>query len=78
MTRPGHLRGLKANGKGPRPNQAKQRRGPLRKIVGVIVPSTGLFDADLVELECGHRVRSNGQERARCNYCAKANERGNQ
>jgi hypothetical protein len=62
-------------GHGLNANPAKQRKGPLRKIVGTIREGTGMFDPPYVELECGHRVCSNGQERARCSKCAK--EAGN-
>lgn len=71
MTRTGHLRALKANGKGPRPNHSGQRRGPLRKIVATLRYAEGLFDANHVELECGHRLLSNGTEKARCHFCRK-------
>lgn len=50
-------------------NPARQRKGPLRKIVRVLVNSTGIFDADWVELDCGHKVRAWGQHRARCDTC---------
>lgn len=52
-------------------NPARQRKGPLRKIVAELVPSTGMFDPAWVELECGHKVRSHGQFCARCDECAK-------
>lgn len=70
MTRAGHLRTLKANGKGPRPNHSGQRRGPLRPIVSILRWSEGLFDSNYVELECGHRLHSNGTAKARCSFCA--------
>lgn len=48
----------------------RQRRGPLRKIVALLLASDDAFSPDLVELECGHQVRSNGIYRARCAKCA--------
>ncbi len=50
-------------------NPARQRKGPLRKIVATLRPSTGLFDPAYVELECGHKVHSDGVYRARCDEC---------
>lgn len=51
-------------------NPSRQRKGPLKKIVATISYSTGMFDPALVELECGHQVRSHGQFKARCDKCA--------
>lgn len=51
-------------------NPSRQRKGPLREIIAILRPSTGLFDPAYVELECGHRVHSNGAQRARCERCA--------
>lgn len=53
-------------------NPSRQRRGPLRKIVGTLRASTGIFDPAHVELECGHRTFSHGMHRARCEECAKS------
>lgn len=50
----------------------RQRKGPLRLIVAVLVPSGGLFDPAYVELECGHKVRSQGASKARCSECVSA------
>jgi hypothetical protein len=50
-------------------NPARQRKGPLRKIVAELRASGGLFDPPLVELECGHSCRSSGAFRARCSKC---------
>lgn len=47
----------------------KQRRGPLRRIVAVLVHGD-MFAGDWVQLECGHRVRAWGQRRSRCPQCA--------
>jgi hypothetical protein len=46
-----------------------QRRGPLRKIIEVSRRGTGIFDRDRVRLECGHETYSNGQYKARCQWC---------
>lgn len=42
---------------------------PLRKIVRVVRPSTGIFDTAHVELDCGHEAESWGGVRARCPSC---------
>ena len=52
-------------------NGGPKRKGPLRKIVRTIRASTGLFDHDFVELECGHEGRSYGGVRAICTKCPK-------
>lgn len=57
-----------------RKSPEQQRKGPLRKIVGLVKAGDGLFDRDLVELECGHRVRSDGIYRARCDKCLSVTE----
>lgn len=44
---------------------------PLRKVVRVIVRFGNMFQADLVELECGHEASSWGGVRARCPQCKK-------
>lgn len=75
--RAGHLSNIIARGGGPRPNRSGQRRGPLRRIVKILVPSSGsIFDAPLVELECGHAEYSNGVERARCERCGRNAKQG--
>lgn len=48
----------------------RQRKGPLKTIVGTIRPAEGLFSPARVELECGHVVSSNGMFKARCSECA--------
>jgi len=51
-------------------NPSQQRKGPLKRIVALITPSNDtLFSRPYVELECGHRVHSDGISRARCPYC---------
>ena len=56
------------------PHPEKQRKGPLRKIVGLseehYTADRGFFDRPVVILECGHKVQSDGQHKARCPYCA--------
>jgi hypothetical protein len=56
-----------------RSNPAQQRKGPLRKIVGInedtYTGSTNMFERPLVILECGHMVHSDGMHKARCPYC---------
>ena len=47
----------------------RHRTGPLRKVSRVVIRSGGLYEQDLVELECGHRVRSNSRNRAHCDKC---------
>lgn len=51
-----------------RADPARQRVGPLRPVARVICRAPGLFMQGLVELSCGHRVRSNSLvgQRARC------------
>jgi hypothetical protein len=44
-------------------------KGPLRKIVGLVRHSSNMFEADVVNLECGHTGRSWGGIRARCRTC---------
>jgi hypothetical protein len=51
-------------------NKSSPKHGaPLRRIVRVVLPAEGMFDRNLVELECGHQTRSNGMHRARCQHC---------
>lgn len=57
-------------------NPSRQRKGPLRKIVVTLRASRGLFDPAYVELECGHRLRSTGQHRARCEECSEVEAGG--
>lgn len=64
-------------GRSLNPNPSNQRKGPLRKIVGIVNPegaSVGLFCRPVVELECGHTCMSDGQFKARCRQCAKVSE----
>jgi hypothetical protein len=49
--------------------QTRHRTGPLRKVVRVIHRSGQLYEQGMVELECGHRVRSNSRNRAHCGQC---------
>lgn len=73
-----HARHMRSGGSINR-NPAKQRKGPLRRIVETIRASTGMFDPAWVELECGHRCSSHGVFRARCRQCAQETiERMNQ
>jgi hypothetical protein len=46
-----------------------KKGAPLRRIVAVLVPSTSLFEANWVALECGHEASSWGGVRARCPKC---------
>jgi len=47
---------------------------PLRKVVGLLVPSRSIFVPAIVRLECGHEARSWGGLRARCPACKVASE----
>ena len=58
-----------------RSNPAKQRKGPLRKIVGYESISTDFFSRSYVVLECGHKVFSDGMYKARCNRCLEENKK---
>lgn len=51
--------------------QSARRSAPLRKIVGIVTHGDwSLFGrGDYVELECGHRVYSKGDKKARCLKC---------
>lgn len=49
----------------------EKRRAPLQRIVRVLHHRESMFDADRVELECGHVVSAYGAVRARCLECAK-------
>lgn len=42
---------------------------PLKKIIHVIRFTDNLFSQNLVALECGHEVYSNGKYKARCIKC---------
>jgi hypothetical protein len=44
---------------------------PLRRIVGMVMPSTNLFVPSRVLLDCGHEADSWGGVRARCPACRK-------
>lgn len=52
-----------------KPVSDEKRRAPLRRIARVVRYRESLFDADLAELECGHRVLAYGDLRARCVEC---------
>lgn len=56
--------------------RGKKHKGPLRKIIRVLRPGSGMFDRDKVELECGHESSSAtiGARRARCKECARGAE----
>lgn len=66
---------LERGGKWGRPVDERKRKAPLRKIVSVLVARADMFGSDLVELECGHRMRAYGSLRARCTDCAAADAR---
>lgn len=54
-----------------RADPSRQRRGPLRRITSIITPQIdSFFSRPYVELECGHRVFSDGICKARCEECA--------
>jgi len=59
---------------GRRKGKIPKDTAPLRRIVGTIRFSTGLFDTAIVELECGHTTHSNGIYRARCLECKAAQD----
>jgi hypothetical protein len=48
---------------------SSQRRGPLKKILKIVIAATCRMERNLVELECGHRVYSRGSQQARCDQC---------
>lgn len=54
-----------------------KHKGPLRKVTRVLKHSTNLFEADFVEMECGHQGRGYGGARARYRECGKGDERYN-
>jgi hypothetical protein len=57
---------------GARPYPERQRHGPLKAIKRVIRRAVGGgYNQSLVELECGHIVKSNAKGHARCDRCAK-------
>ena len=47
-----------------------QRKGPLKRVVKILRKSGGPYDHGVVQLECGHIVRSSSANRARCAECA--------
>jgi len=55
---------------------------PLRKILGLsnrpvnFSGENDWFDRDKVDLECGHVVSSNGNQKARCYVCYKEEQTG--
>lgn len=46
-----------------------KKKGPLRKIVSVLIPRGGLFAPAVVRLECGHKTTAWGDVRAICATC---------
>lgn len=54
-----------------RPSNNGARKGPLRKIVGIIHANTcGMFGTDFVRFECGHEGRATPWAvRGRCKQC---------
>jgi hypothetical protein len=52
-----------------------KHKGPLRKIIRTVRHSLNMFEADLVEMECGHQGRGYGGQRARCRECGKGDPR---
>lgn len=55
-----------------------KHKGPLKKIVRVLIQSQNMFDPATVELECGHEGFSYGglcSVRARCAKCGKTDPR---
>jgi hypothetical protein len=51
-----------------------QRTGPRRDVVRIIIKTRGTYEQSLVQLSCGHRVRSNSPigHRAHCDTCQEA------
>ena len=60
---------MRSRAKWGAPMSEEKRRAPLRRIVEVIRPRMGMFDADRVVLECGHEAYAWGDVRARCVPC---------
>jgi hypothetical protein len=55
---------------GARPYPERQRKGPLKAIRRVVRRAIGGgYNQALVELECGHLVKTNSTRRARCDRC---------
>jgi hypothetical protein len=55
---------------GARPHPERQRKGPLKQIKRLIRRAIGGgYNQALVELECGHIVKTNSKRRARCDRC---------
>jgi hypothetical protein len=56
----------------------KHRTGPLRVVKRVILKTGQLYQQNLVELECKHRVRSNSPvgNRAHCDICQETAGKG--
>lgn len=52
-----------------------KKKGPLRRIIRVVVYYGNLFTPDRVELECGHTTHSWGGVRAICEECGKESKR---
>jgi hypothetical protein len=47
----------------------RKKGAPLRRIVGIVMPTTSIFVPAIVRLECGHDAESWGGLRARCIAC---------
>jgi hypothetical protein len=55
---------------GARPHPERQRKGPLKPIKRVLRRAVaGGYYQSLVELSCGHLVKTNSRRRARCDKC---------
>lgn len=52
-----------------------KKKGPLRRIVRTLKHSESIFEASLVELECGHQTTSWGGVRAICVECGKEQQK---
>lgn len=53
-----------------RPHPERQRIGPLKKIVKILRRPPHKFAQGLALLECGHRVKTDSTDRARCGECS--------
>lgn len=63
-----HLQSANKRNMNSRPGD--QRKGPLRRIVGLVTPcGTSMMERAVVRLECGHEVYSDGKFKARCEEC---------
>lgn len=53
-----------------RRDPSRQRKGPLRRITGLVaLYEPDFFTRPYVILECGHKVFSDGTLKARCDQC---------